>query len=100
MISTRRIVTVVALAASATGLAALPASAADAGVPVAGRLVPLDAVDSLARTGLPAEQRNAVPSVSEQLSSLNRARDLDRLNQLRQVTGLASPLFGLVPGIH
>ncbi|GHE76778.1 hypothetical protein GCM10014715_34960 [Streptomyces spiralis] len=100
MISTRRIFTVVGLAASVTGLAALPASAADTGVPVVGRLVPLGTVDSLARTGLPAEQQNAVPSVSGQLSSLHHVQDLNQLNQLRQVTGLVSPLFGLVPGIH
>ncbi|MER6980364.1 hypothetical protein [Streptomyces carpinensis] len=97
MISTRRIVAVAGLAASITGLAALPASAADTGAPVVGRSAPLGLVDSVARTGIPAEQQNAVPSVSEQLSSVNHLRDL---NQLNQVTGLVSPLFGLVPAIH
>jgi hypothetical protein len=97
MISTRRIVAVVGLTASITALAALPASAADSGVPVVGGMVPAGPLDSLARTGLPAGQQNQVPAVSEQLSSLRNVRDLD---QLSQVTGLVSPLFGLVPAVR
>jgi hypothetical protein len=97
MISTRRIVAVAGLTASITGLAALPASAAGSGVPVAGGLVPAGLLDSLARTGLPAGRQNQVPAVSEQLSSLRNVRDLNRLSQ---VTGPVSPLFGLVPAVR
>ncbi|MFB7597443.1 hypothetical protein [Streptomyces sp. NPDC056160] len=100
MISTRRIVAVAALAASATGLAALPASAAEPAVPVVGRAVPVGLLDSLARTGLPAGRRHEVPPVSDQLSALHHVKDLNELSRLNAVTGLVSPLFGLVPAVR
>ncbi|MFF0968532.1 hypothetical protein ACWDQO_27310 [Streptomyces sp. NPDC003703] len=99
MISTRRIVAVASLAASLTGLAALPASAAGSSVPVVGRALPMGVLDSLARTGLPADRQNAVPPVSDQLSSLQHVQDLNELSRLNAVAGLVSPLFGLVPAI-
>ncbi|MFF9410277.1 hypothetical protein ACF1B0_32830 [Streptomyces anandii] len=98
MISTRRIVTVVGL--SVTGLAALPASAAGAGAPAAGGLKPLGVLDSLATSGIPAGRQAEVPTVSEQLSALHHVRDLRQLGQLNQVTGLLSPVFGLVPAVR
>ncbi|MEU6478713.1 hypothetical protein ABZ858_17795 [Streptomyces sp. NPDC047017] len=100
MISTRRIVAVASLAASVTGLAALPASAAGSPVPIVGRAVPVGLLDSVATTGVPADQQNRLPSVSEQLSGLQHVRDLNQVNRLEQVTGLVSPLFGLVPAIQ
>ncbi|MFE4421785.1 hypothetical protein [Streptomyces sp. NPDC056817] len=98
MICTRRMVAAVGLAVSVTGLTALPASAA--GAPSVGGLQPLGLLDSLPGTGVPAEHRAGLPTVSEQLSEVDRVRDLHQVNQLNQVTGLVSPVFGLVPAIQ
>ncbi|WP_037851082.1 hypothetical protein [Streptomyces sp. NRRL S-340] len=100
MISTRRIVAVASLAVSVAGLAALPANAADSAVPVIGRAVPTGLLDSLGRTGIPAGRQDEVPPVSEQLSSLHHVQDLNQLSRLNAVTGLVSPLFGLVPAVQ
>ncbi|MEU4660057.1 hypothetical protein AB0G32_40050, partial [Streptomyces sp. NPDC023723] len=91
MISTRRIVAAAALAAGVTGLAALPASAADAGARPSGGLSPTRLLDNLAVSDLPAEHRDEILRPSDQLG---RLKDL---GQLRQVVGLVSPLFGVVP---
>ncbi|PZT71215.1 hypothetical protein DN402_03400 [Streptomyces sp. SW4] len=91
MISTRRIVAAVGLAAGLTGLAAPVAGAADA---EAGGLSPMRTLDSLAAADIPAEHRDEVLRPSAQLNRLND------VNQLHQVTGLVSPLFGLVPAVH
>ncbi|WP_395574821.1 hypothetical protein [Streptomyces sp. BK79] len=93
MISTRRIVAAVGLAAGVTGLAAPTASAADAGAPGSDKLSVLRTLDSLAVDDMPAEDRAQLPRPSQQLSRLND------LNQLQQVTGLVSPLFGAVPAL-
>ncbi len=93
MISTRRIVAVVGLAAGVTGLAAPMACAAEAGALGAQKLSVTDTVDSLAVGDLPADARAQLPRPSQQL---NRLGDL---NQLQQVTGLVSPLFGAVPAL-
>lgn len=100
MISTRRIVAAVGLAAGVTGLAAPLASAAPAGLPDTGQLSPMSALDSVAATGLPAEQQAQLPKVSEQLGSLNRLNELNQLNQLTQVTDLAAPVTGLLPAVQ
>ncbi|WP_031049819.1 hypothetical protein [Streptomyces sp. NRRL F-5650] len=92
MISTRRIVAVVGLAAGVTGLAAPMASAAG-GPPAAEKLSVTDTLDSLAVGDMPAEDRARMPLPSQQL---NRLHDLE---QLQQVTGLVSPLFGAVPAL-
>ncbi|MGP2437858.1 hypothetical protein [Streptomyces sp. JW3] len=91
MISTRRIVAAVGLAAGVTGLAALPASAADAGARPSGGLSPTRLLDTLAVSDLPAEHRDEILRPSDQLG---RLKDL---GQLQQVVGLVSPLFGVVP---
>ncbi|MDI3422975.1 hypothetical protein [Streptomyces luteolus] len=80
MIQAKRILVAVALAAGTTGLAAPAASA----VSVSGEL------DSLAKTGISPEYRDAVPSVSGQLG---------KLNELRQLTDQAAPVTGLLGGI-
>lgn len=95
MISTRRIVAAVGLAAGVTGLAAPMAQAADAGAK--SPLSPMAALDSLTVSDIPAEHKDEIPRPSSQLAGLNRLNDLDQLNQ---VVGLVSPLFGFVPNIR
>ncbi|AQS66060.1 hypothetical protein [Streptomyces pactum] len=93
MISTRRIVVAVALAAGVTGLAAPMASAAEGGALGMDKLSATRTLDSLAVGDVPAEDPALMPSPSQRL---NRPHDL---NQLQQVTGLVSPLFGAVPAL-
>ncbi|ANB10071.1 hypothetical protein SAM40697_6118 [Streptomyces ambofaciens] len=93
MISTRRIVAAVGLAAGVTGLAAPMASAADGGAPAADKLSVLKTLDTLAVGDMPAEDRAQLPRPSQQL---HRLQDLQ---QLQQVTGLVSPVFGVVPAL-
>ncbi len=50
-------------------------------------------LDELAVGDMPAEDRAQMPTPSQQLSRLSD------LNQLQQVTGLVSPVFGAVPAI-
>ena len=97
MISTRRIVAAVGLAVGVTGLAAPLASAAPAEAQNAGKLNPITQLDSLAASEIPARYHGDLPRVSSQLSSLN---GLSELNQLHQVTDLAAPATGLLPGIE
>ncbi|MET7454134.1 hypothetical protein ABZT03_20055 [Streptomyces sp. NPDC005574] len=98
MISTRRIVAAVGLAAGVTALAAPLANAA-VPAPATGRLNPITALDSLAVSGLPAEQRAAVPPVSQQLAQLNQVNGLKDLGQLHQLTDLVAPVTGLLPAV-
>ncbi|MER6440640.1 MULTISPECIES: hypothetical protein [unclassified Streptomyces] len=97
MISTRRIVAAVGLAVGVTGLAAPMASAAAPQAPDAGRLNPITELDTLATSGLPAEHRGDIPRISNQLAGLNHLNDV---NQLHQLTDLAAPVTGLLPGIE
>ncbi|MGX1135301.1 hypothetical protein RKD49_007491 [Streptomyces glaucescens] len=99
MISTRRIVAAVGLAAGVTGLAAPLAAAAEADAQ-AGKLNPIAALDSLAAGDLPAEHKDALPRPSAQLAQLNQISDLNRLNELHQVTDLVAPVTGLLPAIE
>jgi len=96
MISTRRIVAAVGLAVGVTGLTAPLANAAAVGAPDAGQLSPIAVIDSLAVSDIPAEHRDEIPSVSEQLAALNQVK---KLNQLHQVTDLVAPVTGLLPGV-
>ncbi|MFG2728153.1 hypothetical protein [Streptomyces canus] len=93
MISTRRIVAAVGLAVGVTGLTAPLAIAADAGAPDAGQLNPIAVIDALAASDIPAEHRDEIPPVSEQLAALNQ------VNKLTEVTDLVAPVTGLLPGI-
>jgi hypothetical protein len=97
MISTRRIVAAVGLAAGVTGLAAPMANAAVSVDPDAGKLNPIAQLDSLAQSGIPAEHRDEMPRVASQLAGLNRLNDL---NQLHQVTDLVAPVTGLLPAVE
>ncbi|MFE1249280.1 hypothetical protein [Streptomyces sp. NPDC058735] len=95
MISTRRIVTAVGLAAGVTGLAAPMAQAADA--EARSPLSPIAALDSLTVSDIPAPHKDEIPRPSSQLAGLNRLNDLKQLNQ---VAGLVSPVFGFVPHVR
>ncbi|MFF4211353.1 hypothetical protein ACFYZE_18750 [Streptomyces sp. NPDC001796] len=97
MISKRRIVAAVGLAVGAAGLGTPPATAAAAGTPDAGRLNPVTVLDSLARSGVPAEHRNEIPRLSGQLAGLNHLHDV---NQLHQATDLVAPAAGLLPAVQ
>ena len=93
MISTRRIVAAVGLAVGVTGLAAPLANAADASAQDPGKLTALGVLDSLSRSDIPAEYKDEIPTVSEQVQGLRK------LGELHQITDLAAPALGLVPGI-
>ncbi|MEU3982079.1 hypothetical protein AB0F77_18580 [Streptomyces sp. NPDC026672] len=97
MISTRRIVAAVGLAAGVTGLAAPPASAAPVQQGETGKISPIAALDSLAASDIPAEHRGAVPRVSQQLQGLGGLQELGRLHQL---TDLAAPATQLLPAVQ
>ncbi|MFF2206131.1 hypothetical protein [Streptomyces sp. NPDC058145] len=99
MISTRRIVAAVGLAAGFAGLAAPMASAAGTGAPDTGRISPMTTLDSLATAGLPADEQGQIPKVSEQLGGLNQIGAPDGLGQLGQLTDLVAPATGLLPGL-
>ncbi|MGI5460600.1 hypothetical protein ACQEWB_47035 [Streptomyces sp. CA-249302] len=92
MISTRRIVAAVGLAAGITGLAAPMANAATV-APNEGQINPIATLDSLTVSDLPEEHKAQIPRPSAQLQQLNRLNDL---NQLHQVTDLAAPAYGLL----
>ncbi|MGV9279469.1 hypothetical protein [Streptomyces sp. NPDC003730] len=93
MISTRRIVAVVGLAAGVTGLAVPMASAAGGGPLGTEKLSVTNTLDSLAVGDMPADDRARMPLPSQQLHRLSD------LQQLHQVTDLAAPLFGAVPAL-
>ncbi|GLX52650.1 hypothetical protein Shyhy01_56000 [Streptomyces hygroscopicus subsp. hygroscopicus] len=100
MISTRRIVAVLGLAAGVTGLAAPLANAADASAAHTGRINPMTTLDTLAAGGLPAAQQAEMPAVSEQLKALNQVSELNKLSELHQVTDIVAPVTGLLPAVQ
>ncbi|KUO02875.1 hypothetical protein [Streptomyces caeruleatus] len=79
MISTRRIVAAVGLAAGLTGLTAPMARAAEVDAPIAGRIDPVNTLDSLAATGIPERHKHRVPPVSQHLGHLDQVKGLGRL---------------------
>ncbi|MFD9634657.1 hypothetical protein [Streptomyces violascens] len=97
MISTRRIATVLVVAAGAAGLAA---SAASAESPV-DRLVkaadPATELDAIATSGIPAEYRAQFPTTRDQLAGLGHLNDASKVTQL---TDQAAPLANLVPAVE
>lgn len=98
MISTRRIVAAVGLAAGITALAAPLASASDSTIQNrdGSELNPISTIDSLAATGIPADRRAEVPRPSEQLQQLNRLNNLGQLDRVAHMgaagTGLPEAL--------
>ncbi|MFJ9820204.1 hypothetical protein ACIRU3_34035 [Streptomyces sp. NPDC101151] len=90
MISTRRIVAALGLAVGVTGLAAPLANAAEVSTPNTGQINPMATLDSLAASGIPAQDQARVPRVSERMRALNQVGDLNRLNGLHQADLLPS----------
>ena len=89
-----------ALAAGVAGLAAPTASATDA-VPADGKLNPIALLDDLAVSDIPAEHRDKMPRVSSQVSEVKKLGGIpNELGQLHQLTDLAAPVTGLLPGIE
>ncbi|MFE3637350.1 hypothetical protein [Streptomyces sp. NPDC059168] len=99
MISTRRVVAAVGLAAGFAGLAAPTSGASDNGAPDTGRISPMATLDSAAATGLPAGRQGRIPKVSEQLGGPNRIGSPDGPGQLGRRTELVAPVTGLLPGL-
>ncbi|MEV6203959.1 hypothetical protein AB0M64_28885 [Streptomyces sp. NPDC051771] len=96
MTSSRRISSVLAVAAAFTCLGgAAQAAAAPAG-PLGPPISPIAELDSLATTGMPEDARAAYPGVGEQLGGLSRVNEL---HQLHQLTDQAAPVAGLLPAI-
>ncbi|MFF8861110.1 MULTISPECIES: hypothetical protein [unclassified Streptomyces] len=98
MISTRRIAAAVALAAGITGLAASSANAAG-GAPLVDKLGAVNTLDSLAVSGIPAQDQAKIPRVSQQLQAFNHLQELNQLNQVEQVLAPAAPVLGLASAI-
>ncbi|MFE6287090.1 hypothetical protein [Streptomyces sp. NPDC057877] len=93
MISTRRIVAAVGLAAGVAGLAAPTASAAEAESKGTDKISPLAIVDSLQVKDMPLRYREALPLPSQQVAQFRR------LKELEQVAAPIAPVVGLVHGI-
>ncbi|MCT9093070.1 hypothetical protein N4G70_30005 [Streptomyces sp. ASQP_92] len=94
MISTRRIATVLAVAAGVSGFAVSSANAAGPLDHVGKPLNPISELDNIAASGIPAPYAAQLPGVKQQLAGLNHLNDL---SQLHQVTDPVAPLLGLVP---
>jgi len=96
MISTRRIVAAVGLAAGITALAAPLASASDSAIANkdGSELNPLTLVDSLATTGIPADRQAEVPRPTEQLKQLDRLNNLGQLDQVAHMGAVGPALPG------
>ncbi|MFI9155352.1 hypothetical protein [Streptomyces sp. NPDC053367] len=97
MISTRRILAAACLAAGVTAIAAPSAGAAEADAKAGSSMSPIALLDSLAVGDIPEPHRDALPRPSQQLAQLNRVPN--DLGQLYQLTNLAAPVTGLLPGI-
>ncbi|MFJ8310921.1 MULTISPECIES: hypothetical protein [unclassified Streptomyces] len=97
MISTRRIATVLAVAAGVSGLAASAANAAGPLDRMVPQVNPVSQLDALSTRGIPAEYRAEFPTASNQMAGLKHLNDL---GQLHQVTDQAAPVANLVPAVH
>jgi hypothetical protein len=97
--STRRISSILAVAAAFSclgGAAAGTASAADATGPLGPKINPISELDSLATTGIPEESRGRFPGIAGQLNGLDW---LNGLGQPHQLTDQAAPVTGLLPAV-
>lgn len=92
----RRITTVLAAAAALSPLAVSAANAAGPGQLVT-PINPLTELDSIAATGIPAEDQAELPKMKNQLAGLSHLHDL---GQLHQITDLAAPVTGLLPAVE
>ncbi|MGW2301315.1 hypothetical protein [Streptomyces sp. NPDC001809] len=97
MISTRRISSVLAVAAAFSCLGASATQAVAATSPLGPPISPIAELDALATTGIPAESKAQFPGIAGQLGGLSRVNEL---NQLRQLTDQAAPVTGLLPVVY
>ncbi|MDX2561671.1 hypothetical protein PV371_18670 [Streptomyces sp. TX20-6-3] len=95
MISTRRISSVLAVAAAFSCLGASAAQAV-ADSPLGPPINPVSELDALATTGIPEESKAQFPGIAGQLGGLSQVH---QVNQLHQLTDLAAPATGLLPEI-
>ncbi|MEU5540075.1 hypothetical protein [Streptomyces sp. NPDC020362] len=91
MISTRRIVAAVGLAAGVTGLVAPLANAAGASTPHTGQSNPMTTVDPQKVGEIPAQRKSRAPRVAVRTGALDKLDELNRLDELGQVTDLTAP---------
>jgi hypothetical protein len=94
VISTRRIATVLAVAAGVSGLAASAANAAGPLDHLVKPVSPVSELDAISTSDIPAEYRAEFPTVKNQLGGLND------LSQLHQATDQAAPVLNLVPAVE
>ncbi|MFF7756283.1 hypothetical protein ACFZCP_45610 [Streptomyces sp. NPDC007971] len=88
MISTRRIVAAVGLAVGVTGLAAPLANAAVAGTGHTGQSAPMATMDPHQAGNVPAQRKSRAPRVALHSGALDKLDELNRLDDLGQVTDL------------
>ncbi|MFD0149292.1 hypothetical protein [Streptomyces sp. NPDC127132] len=96
MTSTRRISSVLAVAAAFSCLGASAAQAVAPAGPLGPPISPISELDNLATTGIPEESRGQFPGIASQLGGLSRVNEL---GQIHQLTDLAAPATGLLPEI-
>ncbi|WP_329619573.1 hypothetical protein OG357_02800 [Streptomyces sp. NBC_01255] len=96
MTSTRRISSVLAVAAAFSCLGASAAQAVVPTSPLGPPINPISELDAVATTGIPEESRGQFPGIAGQLGGLN---GLNELGQIRQLTDLAAPVTGVLPEI-
>ncbi len=96
VISTRRISSVLAVAAAFSCLGASAAQAVATTSPLGPPINPVTELDALATTGIPEESKGQFPGIADQLVGLSRVQEV---NQLHQLTDLAAPVTGLLPEI-
>lgn len=94
--STRRISSVLAVAAAFSCLGGTAAQAVATTSPLGPPISPISELDALTTTGLPEESRAQFPGIAGQLGGLNRVNEV---NQLHQLTDLAAPVTGVLPEI-
>ncbi|MFI6050719.1 hypothetical protein ACIBCO_11605 [Streptomyces violascens] len=97
MISTRRIATVLVVAAGAAGLAASTASAESPVDSLVKAADPATELDAIATSDIPEEYRAQFPTTRDQLAGLSHLNDV---NKVTQVAGQAAPVAGLVPAVE
>ncbi|MCX3062719.1 hypothetical protein [Streptomyces beihaiensis] len=93
MISTRRALTAVLLAAGAAAIAAPAADAASLPITGGEPISPTATLDSVSTMAVPADQRAELPTASQQLNGLNR------LNELHKATDLVAPVTNALPSL-
>ncbi|MFE1907040.1 hypothetical protein [Streptomyces gardneri] len=96
MTSTRRISSVLAVAAAFSCLGASAAQAVSVATPLGPPVNPVSELDAVATTGIPEESRAQFPGIESQLGGLGR---LNELQQIHQLTDLAAPVTGVLPEI-